>query len=99
MQGFEGWQRRQYDEHIESIFEHQIPAKFLQHYDIMEWVDAASPVALPGPSHPGAVQAALPAGPLRRRLRSRARTESTVVVTRGTDPDTATTKSLCLRHR
>lgn len=95
MQGFEGWQKDgEYDEHIESIFEHQIPAKFLQHYDIMEWVDAASPVALPwsqsSGSSAGGTASWTPEAKITLQSADR---ESTVVVTRGTDPDTATTKA------
>ena len=95
MQGFEGWQKDgEYHEHIESIFEHQIPAKFLQHYDIMEWVDAASPVALPwsqaSGSSAGGTASWTPEAKITLQSTDR---ESTVVVTRGTDPDTATTKA------
>ena len=40
MMDFEGWQgRNDYDEYIVNLYTHDLVTKFLQHYEIMKWVD------------------------------------------------------------
>ena len=48
MQGFEGWQSDyEYDLFIDTLYNEMLPTKFLQHYDIMKWVDNDEAVTLP----------------------------------------------------
>lgn len=48
MQGFEGWQGdAEYDTSIYNTFNQMVYTKFLQHYDIMRWINAANSVAIP----------------------------------------------------
>ena len=48
MQGFEGWQSDyEYDLFIDTLYNEMLPTKFLQHYDIMKWVNNDEPVVLP----------------------------------------------------
>ena len=48
MQGFEGWQGDvEYDLFIKTLYNQMLPAKFLQHYNIMKWVDSPNAVSIP----------------------------------------------------
>ena len=48
MQGFEGWQSDcEYDLFIDTLYNQMLPTKFLQHYDIMKWVNNDEAVTLP----------------------------------------------------
>ena len=48
MQGFEGWQGDdEYDLAVENTFNQMIATKFLQHYDIVEWINADNEVTIP----------------------------------------------------
>ncbi len=48
MQGFEGWQGDgEYDLSIYNTYNQMIYTKFLQHYPIVEWIDAANEVNIP----------------------------------------------------
>ena len=40
MKDFEGWQgRNDYDTYITNLFTHDVTTKFIQHYEIIKWVD------------------------------------------------------------
>ena len=48
MQGFEGWQKDdEYDLSIYNTYNQMVPTKFLQHYDIMQWINADNAVTIP----------------------------------------------------
>lgn len=48
MQGFEGWQKDdEYDLSIYNTYNQMVPTKFLQHYDIMQWINADNAVTMP----------------------------------------------------
>ena len=48
MQGFEGWQKDdEYNLSIYNTFNQMLYTKFLQHYDIMEWINAENSVTMP----------------------------------------------------
>lgn len=48
MQGFEGWQKDdEYDLSIYNTFNQMLYTKFLQHYDVMEWINAENSVTMP----------------------------------------------------
>ncbi len=41
MKDFEGWQgRNDYDAYIENLYTHDLSTKFMQHYQVVKWVDA-----------------------------------------------------------
>lgn len=87
MQGFEGWQGDvEYNQAIDTIYDQMIPTKFLQHYNVMKWVDATEKVALPYKSsydEAGSMELNWrPEVQLTLQDDDRA---NTVVVTRGTD--------------
>ncbi len=43
MKDFEGWQgRNDYKGYIENLFDDDVATKFLQHYEVMQWVDGES---------------------------------------------------------
>lgn len=47
MKDFEGWQGRNgYAAYIQNLFHRDVPSKFVQHFDVVEWVDG-TPVRLP----------------------------------------------------
>lgn len=47
MTDFEGWQgRTDYDNYIKIMFRHNLITKYLQHYQVVDWVDG-SPVSVP----------------------------------------------------
>ena len=40
MKDFEGWQgRNDYDAYITNLYTHDLTTKFIQHYEIIKWVD------------------------------------------------------------
>ena len=93
MQGFEGWQKDgEYDEHIEATFEHLIPGKFLQHFDIMDWIDSETSVTMPYATDYNKGQSDTQWIP-EVRIELEDEKWGDVVVTRGTDPDEAATKA------
>ena len=48
MQGFEGWQKDdEYDLSIYNTYNQMVYTKFLQHYDVMQWINAENTVAIP----------------------------------------------------
>lgn len=89
MQGFEGWQGDgEYNETVTSIFEHLIPTKFLQHYDIMKWTDAAAPVTMFYQSNAGSPNSSTVSGNTQwtpeAQIKLTDNDGNNVVVTRGT---------------
>ncbi len=93
MQGFEGWQGDvEYELFIDNLYNQMLPTKFLQHYDIMKWVDNDEAVSIPygtTASGDGAFSESRKSQwtpEVQITLQSEDRTD-TVVVTRGSDSD------------
>ena len=93
MQGFEGWQGDvEYELFIDNLYNQMLPTKFLQHYDIMKWVDNDEPVSIPygtSASGDGAFSESRKSQwtpEVQITLQSEDRTD-TVVVTRGSDSE------------
>ncbi|WP_294522817.1 endo-alpha-N-acetylgalactosaminidase family protein [uncultured Pseudoflavonifractor sp.] len=90
MQGFEGWQGDvEYDLFIDNLYNQMLPTKFLQHYDIMKWVDNDEAVSIPYGTSSGGFsenQRSQWTPEVQITLQSEDRTD-TVVVTRGSDSE------------
>ena len=88
MQGFEGWQGDvEYDLFIDTLYNQMLPTKFLQHYDIMKWVDNDEAVTIPyGVKHSTFSESTTSqwTPEVQITLQSQDR-KDTVVVTRGSD--------------
>ena len=90
MQGFEGWQGDvEYDLFIKTLYNQMLPAKFLQHYNIMKWVDSPNAVSIPYGKTSGGFswnQKSSWTPEAQVTLQNSDRTD-TIVVTRGSDAD------------
>lgn len=90
MQGFEGWQGDvEYDLFIKTLYNQMLPAKFLQHYNIMKWVDSPNAVSIPYGTYSGGFswnQKSSWTPEAQITLQSSDRTD-TIVVTRGSDAE------------
>lgn len=90
MQGFEGWQGDvEYDLFIDTQYNQMMPTKFLQHYDIMKWVDNDEAVTIPYGTTSGGFsesQTSRWTPEVQITLQSQDRAD-TVVVTRGSDEE------------
>lgn len=88
MQGFEGWQGDvEYELFIDNLYNQMLPTKFLQHYDIMKWVDNDEPVSIPYGTNAGGFsenRRSQWTPEVQLTLQSKDRTD-TVVVTRGSN--------------
>lgn len=88
MQGFEGWQGDvEYELFIDNLYNQMLPTKFLQHYDIMKWVDNDEAVSIPYGTSAGGFnenQRSQWTPEVQITLQSEDRND-TVVVTRGSD--------------
>lgn len=88
MQGFEGWQGDvEYDLFIDNLYNQMVPTKFLQHYDVMKWVNNDEAVAIPYGTSSGGFSGSQTSQWTPEVQLTLAGEGDTVVVTRGSDAE------------